>query len=62
MDIHAGFIADPVIAPSGKVFSASGLSRLAEAICSLRIDNGCLLWRRYECHDKQRKEKATQTK
>lgn len=62
MDIKAGFIADPVIAPNGTVFSASGLRQLAEAICSLRIDNGGLLWRRYECHDKQRKEKATKTK
>lgn len=62
MDIKAGFIADPVIAPNGKVFSASGLRQLAEAICSFQIDNGGLLWRRCDCHDKQFKEKTAKTK
>lgn len=55
MDVCAN-IADPVIAPSGKVFSAIGLRRLAEALC---VDKGSVLWRRYTCHESERRENKT---
>lgn len=55
MDV-CGNIPDPVIAPSGKIFSAAGLRRLVEAIC---VDNGTLLWRRYTRHESETRENKT---
>ena len=49
MDIGAGFIADPLIAPSGKVYSAGALQVLLEAIFSKNVDN-----RTHKCKDHER--------
>ena len=58
MDVSCTIIKDPVIAPSGKVFSGAGLKRLVEEICRIDVDNGTLLWRRKKCHEKRRREKS----
>jgi len=51
-------IPDPVIAPSGKIFSASGLRRLAEALC---VDKSPVLWRRCKCHESEKQKKVSGT-
>ena len=59
MDVSCGMIKDPVIAPSGKLFSGAGLKRLIEEICRIDVDNATLLWRRNKCHEKRRRKEST---
>ena len=50
MDILAGKINDPLIAPCGKVYSASGLMRLLNEMFANHVDN-----RAYICRGMKRR-------
>ena len=39
MNVAAGYIPDPLIAPSGKIWSAAGIARLAAALCRIGVDD-----------------------
>lgn len=39
MDIAIGHIDDPLIAPSGMVYSLRGLRRLASVLCGIGVDD-----------------------
>ena len=45
MNIKAGYIADPLIAPCGRVYSAAALKRLLSVIFSERVDDRPDIWK-----------------
>ena len=57
MDVGSGFIADPLIAPSGKVYSAGALKDLLRAIFQEQVDNDRHKYRGYLCKGGQYDEK-----
>lgn len=64
MDIRAGLVTDPLIAPSTRIYSARGIRRLLAAIFPECVDDRTLLCRTNMCrrsdHGKKNKGKEKQ--